>query len=329
MATIYITADAAGGGAGTEGDPYTMAEGTANVSAGDKAWVEAGTYDVDDSSSSAVMDLDVAGTVGAWIDWEGYTTTVGDFDLGDAQPVILDANANTLTNAIIATTISGNVYNRFRGFRLTGASGDGFNGGTGNNQVTFEGCKFDTNGDRGLQANDFITLVACELTGNTTSAIDADSSTYLYGCKVHNEASTVILTQGGGIFYCLFYNNGNGINFRATGTMSAIGNSFDGDNQASSVAIEVAGSSTIPVLLYNNIFYDLGTGMNFGNAGVEEVRSRGFNLFFSNTNDYDTLSNHATDVTGTEDPFTNSGTRDYTLKSSSEAIDAGLDGGTV
>ncbi len=76
----------------------------------------------------------------------------------------------------------------------------------------------------------------------------------------------------------------------------------------------------------NNIFFDLNEGVTNVNP---TILARGYNLFFSCNTDYADFTNASTDVTGTSDPFTNSGTRDYTLKTGSEALDAGIDAGNL
>jgi len=332
MADRFVSVAGSGSNTGLDAsNEWTLAQATANAAAGNIHHCKAGTYIADDSSSSSIMDIDVAGTIAAWVEWRGYTTTINDFTIGDTPPAILDASTNTLTNCAQTSTIgSAHAYNRFRGFQFTGASGDGFTGSNNTDSLTFEGCKFDTNGDRGFQGDDNAVFVGCEFTGNTTSAIDADNNTVLLGCKIHNEASTVVLTQTVFVFNSLFYNNGNGINVRSTSTMYALGNTFDGDNQASSIGLQTVGGAVIPYLVYNNIFFDLGTGVDFSTGGTNEVRSRGHNLFSSCTNNYDTIADALSDIDdGTTDPFTDSAGRDYTLASGSTAIDAGLDGGNI
>ena len=331
MTDLYVTTGAAGGGAGTEGDPYTMAEATANVVAGDNVYVKAGTYDVDDSTSSSVMDIDVAGTDTTLIEWIAYTTTIGDFSIGDAQPAIIDASTNTLTNAMQSTTIAGSVYNNFTGFRFTGGSSHGVNHGSSGDAVTHHGCKFDTNGGRGMSGDDVIYLVGCEFTGNTTNSFDVDNSGATIACLFHNESSPVTQSQSSPIFLSnLFYNNGNGANIRFTsGSATIVGNAIDGDNQAASIGVQSSGSATYLGALYNNIFFDLNEGVDFTNVGSEFARARGYNLFFSCNTDYVTLANAPSDISGTSDPFTDSAARDYTLKTGSEALDAGLDQGNL
>lgn len=336
MTIHYVTTTGAGSNSGAdEANAMTMAQATAAVVAGDKVWVKAGTYSVQDGVSGAVMNITTAGAVGNGIVWEAYTTTIGDFNLGDIQPVIIDALTNTLTNAITFITIAGVCYHTLKGFRFTGASGNGIEGSTTCDRLTLEGCKIDANGGRGIQWDDYLQLVACEFTGNTSNAVDADNSVSMMGCKIHGEqvfgATGVCSVQGFPTFaYNLFYNNGDGAAIHQTaGGGIYIGNTFDGDGQASTIGIQTSGSASVIDILYNNIFFDLNMGLNFATAGVEDVGSRGYNLFYLVTTPYDVLSLHATDITGTADPFTDSTNRDYSLVAGSEALNVGLDGSLI
>lgn len=324
MTDLYVTAGAAGGGAGTEGDPYTMAEATANVTNADKVYVKAGTYTADDSASSSVMDIDIAGGgATGFIFWEAYTTTIGDFTIGDAQPVIIDANTNSLTNAMQSTV----PYNGFIGFRFTGASSNGVNYGTAD-LGCFIGCKFDTNGARGFSGDNNFLFVGCESTANTSGGVNMDNTGFMISCKVHNEAANSVIMGGScAVVNTTFYNNANAKNLNFDGTFGLVfGNTFDGENQAASEGFGQTGSSNVVAAILNNIFFDLNEGATIqtGTTGFW-----GYNLFASCNTDYDTLTNASTDISSAADPFEDSANRDYTLKSGSEAIDTGIDSGNL
>lgn len=324
----------AGSGANTGADvsnEWTMAQATANAAAGFRMNCKAGTYVADDSISSAVMDLDVAGTVGNWIEWRAYTTTIGDFTPGEAQPVIIDAGTNALTNAMIATTIASNAYNRFIGMEFSGASSHGVNGGATVDNMAFIGSKFSNNGGRGVQGDNLYGFLVCEFTNNTTNAMDVDNDLRMQACKIHNEnLSTGVVSQGNSATYInnLIYDVSNGTYFRFTTIPVFSGNTLDGENGASSKGVEFSGGTIIPSLLTNNIFFDFDVGVNFATGGVEEALIRGFNYFSSCNTNYDGIVDETTDIDdGTTDPFTDSASRDYTLASGSNAIGAGADAG--
>lgn len=324
----------AGSGAHTGVDAsneWTLAEATANAAAAFRMNCKAGTYIADDSSSSAVMDLDVAGSINSWIEWRGYTTTIGDFVPGTAPVAVLNAGTNTLTNAIISTTITAGAFNRFIGFELTGASSHGFNGSATDN-VAFVGCKIHNNGGRGVLADNSIVFLLTELTGNTTNSFDIDNTFEIIACEFHNEnISTAVLSLGnsGTIAFSLFYDLANGIFVRVAGSATSfIGNTFDGDGGAASEAINSSGGSSLNGSIINNIFFDLSIGIGGAAAVNRSQRIRGFNYFSSCTTNYEDQADETTDIDdGTTDPFEDSAARDYTLASGSNAIGAGADAG--
>ena len=82
------------------------------------------------------------------------------------------------------------------------------------------------------------------------------------------------------------------------------------------------------LIAINNILYDLATGISRGGT-VGENQFVDYNLFYSCTADYSNIPAGAHDVTGTSDPFTDSGARNYTLKSGSEALAKGMDAGVL
>ena len=321
MPDLYATFDAGGGGAGTPGDPYTILEADANAVAGDNIYVKVGTYDVQDGVTGAVLAITTSGTVGQWRMWRAYTSTIDDFSVGDAPPVVIDASTNTLTNAM---TVAAS-YNKFIGFQFTGASSHGVSYGS-SDTGSFKGCLFDGNGGRGFAGDNTFCFEVCEFTNNTTGS-DLDNASQLIACKIHNEPTNAFTMGSNNLVRAsVFYNNGNGNNLSFNGTNNVVdGCVFDGENQASSIGVHQSGSSNTLNAILNNIFFDLNVGVNFNTGGVEEPFMRGYNLFYSCTTDYDVLSLMDTDVSGTSDPFTSSATRDYTLKTGSEAIDAGLD----
>ena len=327
---MYASVSGAGSHDGTSAaNAWTMAEATLNVAAGDRINCLAGTYTADDSASSAVIDLDVTGTIGNQIEWRGYTITIGDFVPGSAPVVLIDAGTNSLTNAMIMTTITGNAFNRFIGFEFSGASSHGVNGGTTVDEVYFSGCEFSNNGGRGIQADNSLVCFLCEFTANTTNSIDSDSDQILSACKFHNEAGPVVTAAADPVTVnCLAYDNGNTTHFAYTQAGVFTGNTLDGDNGAASIGLQVTGASNLPKLLLNNIFFDFNIGIEYNTASVEGAFVRGFNYFSSCNTNYDTIPDETTDIDdGTTDPFTNSATRDYTLASGSNAIGAGADAG--
>jgi hypothetical protein len=70
----YVTHDAAGGGDGSSGSPWTMTEARAAAAAGDRVNVKKGTYEFAASWTAT------KGSVTQPIIWRGYNTAIGDLD---------------------------------------------------------------------------------------------------------------------------------------------------------------------------------------------------------------------------------------------------------
>jgi hypothetical protein len=116
-----VSSLAGGGGDGSEGTPWTLAEAIAAAVAGDRVNVKKdGTY-------TAGGDLTFAGvgTIANPIIWRGYLTTIGDGDLGRSTTTgrLVETNMPLINFADAAREllISGN-YNIFQDIKITGIS---------------------------------------------------------------------------------------------------------------------------------------------------------------------------------------------------------------
>lgn len=300
---------------------------TTGAQQGDRVNVIAGTYIVD-AGGSAVLDIGTAGIDSAMIEWRAYTTSIDDFTIGDAHPVVLQAGTNTLASAL-STSLTGQIWNRFIGFRFTGGSSHGADLGQTDNYA-FEGCLFDNNGGRGLAADNAINFLACEFQGNTTNAFDVDNNCYMQACEIHNEASdgtAMCHTASCHAINNLMYDGPNDTYLFAGSNPSAfIGNTCDGEGGSLTRGLEFNQSTFVMGGCTNNLLFDCSIGIAF--VGNVECFVRGYNQFSNCTTDYlSALPLKNTDITNSVDPFTNSGTRDYTLADGSAAIDAGIDAG--
>ena len=320
-----MTHNAGGGGIGTEGDPFTLAQAADTVAADDLVWVKAtGIYEIEDGANDCVLHITTAGAQQTYIVWKGYTSVIGDSGI-----VTINANpAGDQFASCVLTAIGAAVYNAFYNFRFTGASGDCFdaNGITDDN-IVFYNCRFDLAGGWGFQGDNIHIFVKCTFDNNTAGGADPDDAWFI-GCIGHTGGE---ITQGGVVLLSLFYNNAavSNIYLNWGGISLAIGNSIDGDGNASSKGYFNDSPNSACMIVLNNIFYDLGVGLMKDGVGTIGSHPSNYNLFFSNDTPRTNFQVGDNDVAGSEDPFTNSGARDYTLKAASEALNVGFDAGDV
>ena len=290
---------------------------------GHKIWVKgSASYVVQDGANDCVLYVDGAGTVTAPTVWEGYTTTKG-----DGGVVTIDANTNTLASAVIIS-ISGDAYHVFKHFRFTGGSGDGLDAAAADH-VVCKYCRFDNNDGSGADVDSYCTMHGCLADSNGDVGLDI----YLYGiahnCIVHSNTNNGITVLRGAVGSCLSYENGGSgdsqiyCNGNLYGTSYIVGCTTDGGNVSGTRGCNVDSSAATTVLA-NNIMFDCGYGA-YGGSALGELYTADGNLYYSNDTDRNNVTAGDNDVSGSSDPFTNSAGNDYTLKSGSEAIDAGID----
>lgn len=185
----YVTADAAGGGDGSSGSPWTITEAIASVAAGQRVNVAAGSY----PNMAADYAFATAGTATAPIWWRGYKTTIGDLDsAGGSRVAGTDLplwNADTTTDQIV---ISG-AHQIFSNIAITSIctdAGGAVNASGGNLRMIR--CSI-TNTQPNSASKAFaatgtasISLVGCYLKATTTATrvVDTSVTASLIGCVV-------------------------------------------------------------------------------------------------------------------------------------------------
>jgi hypothetical protein len=170
MANWYVTSDAAGGGTGAIGSPYTIAEAAAkSYSAGDYVWIKSGTYDL---SASLTW-------VGTQMSIRGYNNTIGDLDSvwGETNKPIMRGVTNSF----------GQIWNH-----------------TGNSIVTYNTVFFGNGkSDRGPQGSNSLAINNCVLHGFSAKASYATFQSVV-NCIWYSNGAGIT----GKVFYgCLAYLN--------------------------------------------------------------------------------------------------------------------------
>jgi len=303
---------------------------TASTYNGLRVNVKAGNYSF---SPAANISLPT-GLAAKPIWWRGYYSTIGDIDnCANVSGVLVAPAGQTAAPSgatrpqITFTTAYGfaaGAYNWFDSIEVT-SSGTAMAGGT---VSRFTRCRFTTTSTstNALTGNSSV-LVGCLITalsGGTASGWLGIGNAI--GCVFRTGSGGVgIYTLGSSnIIFCVFEGSGNGI-FLSGQPNVILNNAFY--NCGSGIQVQ-SGSGGIN-LIVNNIF------SNNRSYGVQLVLSPSQsylinNDFFSNTsgNVYNLFENYQVGAITTESatPFVNTGTRDYSLTSTSLARQAGFPG---
>ncbi len=317
MTTYFVdTAVGDDANAGTSegaGNAWATIDKAANtVVAGDLVHVKAsGNYNEE-------VFLDTAGTAASWIGFEGYTSTPG-----DGGQVTIDAQS-TRTQCVTDGTIGSPAYYRFKNFRFTGATGDGFN--VTSSTFIFHNCRFDNCAVHGVDCSAGWHFIDCQFDNNSEDGVNGFTATRCVGCTAFSNTDSGLDVSAYGLAYhCISYANASGATSEGqyvTGLYGLILNSTgDGENSATKLGLHV---TSTPWLILNNIFFDCHIGSLINSNGYRGYED--FNAFLSNTTD---VENHIDGLgpnshTGDYDPFSDSASRDYTLDDIlEEEVDAG------
>jgi hypothetical protein len=331
VAPYYVTHDAGGGGIGTEGDPFTLAEACDAVAAGETVYVKAsGAYNVQDGATGSVFNPSTAGTITTPVLWQGYKTTINDGGI-----VEIDADTNNLDYGLRASANSIH-YQVFKNFEFWGANNEGASSAASDYWV-YKNCSSHNNGGGGFSGDNYNKYENCISYTNTTYAFDGDIYQMFVSCVAHG--STFAFSCNDGIAYkCLGFDNsddflfGNG-SARYTG---CLGCTTDGEN--AQVAIDFDnGADSFVLLAYNNIFRDCTDGIVV-ETDSGELQTIGRNLYDvvdnDNTNCLGKSAGTGSDGTrgdivnagGDANLFNNEAGDDYSLHTDSTARNKGLDG---
>lgn len=332
MATYFVDmAVGADGNLGTSegsGNAWQTIDKAMNtVAAGDKVWVKAS------ANYTELATIDTVGTKYAPIVFEGYTSATG-----DGGRITMTGEGTRASCIADSLGIDTHIFYVFKNFRMTDATGDGFSSDC--SLITFKNCKFDANGDDGLEAKS-VTCEACEFTGNVgngarlVGANDVPGWAIFIGCTFYSNTFTGIYYHGDveisiAVVSCVFFSNGEyGFNSTSEDTVLRliINCTFDGDGKDTVAGIRLGNTNPGPTAIVNNVLYDclMGIDVPTGDSG-ELVVSRN-NCVNSNTTDYNNIETFTGEVSGAPNFVNEVGGADYTPDTNSPLIDAGFDAG--
>lgn len=326
MPTYYVdTSVGNDGNAGTSegaGNAWATIDKAMNtVIAGDKVWVKAsGTY-VEDPA------IDTAGGTTTPIVFEGYENSTG-----DNGKVTISGVTNCLTTTL------GAVESRyiFKNFIFNGGTGAAVSLGSADGNA-FLNCEFKSAGTDGFTGGgDYNDFINCKFYDNGEDGLsNASMAGHIIGCAFYGNGRIGVEANPTVFYRNLVYNNDTdavGGKHADLGSCAVIiGNTFDGENRAGNLA-ENDGQTVF--LAVDNVFYDSGTYGMTNSATTSHYRSfAGYNLF--NDNASGTYADAGDpELIGYQDvtdapSFNDEGADDYTLQSSSPAVNAAIQPGGI
>jgi hypothetical protein len=270
----YVSHNAAGGGAGTVGDPYTMQEALDNVTAGNEIHaMNTGTY-----APSAKYDIDTnTPSASANIILKGVASNGDD----DGTVITVDGSGITTNYIFHYNLVAGKFV--FENIRMTAATAGAVHVDDGDAiGVWFVNCEIDNAAADGVYVSDSAAATFfydCKIHGNGSEGIGQVATTRgihgLLNCSIYDNTSDGVKSaQIRWIVDCLFYGNG-GDGLDVTGTTAFIvKNSTFFDNTGSGIHTVVNATPFI----YSCILQDNGAyGIDADSSPVSNFRHL-FNL---------------------------------------------------
>lgn len=334
----YVTQAAGGGGDGSSGTPWTLAEAFANATAGDRVNIQS-----DSGYSIGATTLTNAGTAVAPVIYRGYNSTIGDLD---DQGRNADGTLNT--SNFPAITVTGTLvlqnHNVFQNLNISGALSSELLGGIAADIVYILNCNIvntqNNASARCVLFDDSPTLVNSDFECSGAShgtVVEADYPGYVHACRFKCAADSHLLecfsiqaTE------CTFIGNSNG-----TGVANQQNPSTTRPHWVTNctfynlaTAIEItANSPAWAVHVFNNHVTDCSKYLDNTQAGTSDVLVLEFhNRLRDNTTprtgiESIAVGEEATDTGGASTDYNDAGTGDLTLISAAPGKGAGINGG--
>lgn len=242
--------------------------------AGAVVYIKNGSY----TPSASITIASAASTATNPIMWLGFNSLRGDTCNGSNRPVFtFGANSFTTGGQWIVKNLS-----------ITGTAAAVFTGGTGTSVINCKVTNTSTTTTRvAFTSGANSTTAGCELISQNGSAysVGASGGTRVIGCYIH-DSSTGLSSTTGGLNVSASLLEANDAN---TLTTAALGNAmlnhctFYGREAKTTGGLAFTGTSSTGKYFVSNIFYGLGTALNF--TTLQPVDMGVNNNYFNNTTD--------------------------------------------
>jgi hypothetical protein len=197
----YVTSDAAGGGAGTSGDPWTLAEGFAhtqgagyrvNIKVKGTASYSIGTTTIAQAGSNAQMSV-----------YRGYDAAIGDLDgLGRNA----DTSLNTTGFPVITLTgiLTPSAQSVLKNLSFTGALSSNLVGGNNLDEFNLVSCRVENTQNnasaQAVKSDNNCEFANCEFVCSGAahgSILDTDTGSIIIGCRFEGVANSAYASMLG------------------------------------------------------------------------------------------------------------------------------------
>jgi len=318
--TVTIDRDATTGGNGSSGTGavggglLTIQKAVDAVVGGNTIWVKDGTY-AEEVTLTGPTKVD-----GDPLELLGYVTSHNDNPTGASRPDVTGSDSRTNVLKVEAKSwFIGNM-------RFHNATGAGVvsttNGGV---RVMFFNCRFDNNGNDGITIRNPAMFIGCEFDNNVDGWGAITYTKSFVFCYFHDNSADGLDYGGDGISIIgsvADTNADDGFKILTGGRVAFVNNVAYNNTNDGFTPITSDSNGDPAWMVINNISTDNGTGYRRLTNNYQPGFF-GYNTYNGNTTNLSNFAVREFSNISTDPDFTDDAAGDFTLKSSSPAIDAG------
>jgi hypothetical protein len=247
----FISASAAGGGDGSSGSPWTLAEGVGKAKANRLIKIRPGTYA---PASTLALAVDTTAPTGPSPCAFAAVDSSDNIVTAPAAMIRLDFSGLSSGVGLNCGTLA---YTFFHGLKFDNAPSHGFSCTPGTYHYgALTLCSASSNGGAGFNLANALVLVDCKATGNAGGGIVRGVMVFLEGCRTSGNTGAPGLSGSGGPFAnCVFLDGASA----STAFILLAVNSLVGPYGGTGLT---GGTGTGPTGAYASIFADMATGLS-------------------------------------------------------------------